>query len=58
MRPGPGRTDLAEDSVVQNNHRIVKRPTHAIESVENALRILVLLQERDSLRIVDAAGDL
>jgi IclR family acetate operon transcriptional repressor len=43
---------------VQNNHRIVKRPTHAIESVENALRILVLLQERDSLRIVDAAGEL
>ena len=43
---------------MQNSHRIVKRPVHAIESVENALRLLVLLQERDSLRIVDAAREL
>ena len=43
---------------MQNKNRIVKRPAHAIESVENALRLLVLLQERESVRIVDAAKDL
>lgn len=43
---------------MQNNNRIVKRPAHAIDSVENALRLLVLLQERESVRIVDAAKDL
>lgn len=43
---------------MQKTNRIVKRPVHAVESVENALRILVLLQERDSLRIVDAAREL
>lgn len=43
---------------MQNNHRIVKRPLHAVESVESALRLLVLLQERDSLRVVDAAREL
>lgn len=43
---------------MQNNKRIVKRPDYAIESVENALRLLVLLQEQESVRIVDAAKDL
>lgn len=43
---------------MQSSHRIVKRPTYAVESVENALRLLVLLQERGSMRVVDAARDL
>lgn len=43
---------------MQNNHRIVKRPAHAIESVENALRLLVLLQEREWVRVVEAAREI
>jgi DNA-binding IclR family transcriptional regulator len=40
------------------NIRIVKRPAHAVDSVDNALRILLLLQERQWLRIADAAREL
>jgi DNA-binding IclR family transcriptional regulator len=40
------------------NTRIVKRPEYAVDSVDNALRILLLLQEREWLRIADAAREL
>lgn len=40
------------------NIRIVKRPAYAVESVDNALRILLLLQEREWLRIAEAAREL
>lgn len=40
------------------NTRIVKRPEYAVESVDNALRILLLLQEREWLRIAEAAREL
>jgi DNA-binding IclR family transcriptional regulator len=40
------------------NIRIVKRPEYAVDSVDNALRILLLLQEREWLRIAEAAREL
>ncbi|MGJ9404204.1 IclR family transcriptional regulator [Arthrobacter sp. KK5.5] len=37
---------------------IVKRPEYAVESVDSALRLVVLLQERDWVRIGEAAREL
>ncbi|MEA5455055.1 IclR family transcriptional regulator [Sinomonas sp. JGH33] len=35
--------------------QIVKKPAYAIESVDNALQLILLLQERDTLRVNEAA---
>src|SRR5579859_5535964 len=35
--------------------QIVKKPAYAIESVDNALQLILMLQERDSLRVNEAA---
>ncbi|NUP73950.1 MAG: helix-turn-helix domain-containing protein, partial [Sinomonas sp.] len=35
--------------------QIVKKPAYAIESVDNALQLILLLQERDALRVNEAA---
>ena len=35
--------------------RIVKKPTYAVESVDNALQLLVMLQEREAIRVGEAA---
>lgn len=35
--------------------QIVKKPAYAIESVDNALQLIMLLQERDALRVNEAA---
>lgn len=40
------------------NIRIVKRPEYAVDSVDKALQLLLLLQEREWLRIADAAREL
>jgi len=37
------------------NISIVKRPDYAVESVDNALQLILLLQEREWLRIAEAA---
>lgn len=37
------------------NIRIVKRPEYAVDSVDKALQLIVLLQEREWVRIADAA---
>lgn len=37
------------------NFQIVKKPAYAIESVDNALQLLLMLQERDALRVNEAA---
>lgn len=38
--------------------QIVKKPAYAIESVDNALQLLLMLQERDSVRVNEAADKL
>ncbi|WP_422935252.1 IclR family transcriptional regulator [Sinomonas sp. P47F7] len=38
--------------------QIVKKPAYAIESVDNALQLIMLLQERDALRVNEAADRL
>lgn len=40
---------------MQNNPEL---PPYAIESVSNALRLLLMLRDRDSLRVTDAAAEL
>jgi DNA-binding IclR family transcriptional regulator len=35
--------------------QIVKKPTYAVESVDNALQLILMLQERDALRVNEAA---
>ncbi|GAB3277422.1 IclR family transcriptional regulator [Sinomonas notoginsengisoli] len=40
------------------NIRIVKRPEYAVDSVDKALQLLVLLQEREWVRIAEAAREL
>lgn len=35
--------------------RIVKRPEHAIESVDNALRLIAMLREQGTVRVTDVA---
>ncbi|WP_369046278.1 IclR family transcriptional regulator [Sinomonas sp. P10A9] len=35
--------------------QIVKKPAYAIESVDNALQLILMLQERDSVRVHEAA---
>ncbi|GHG51349.1 transcriptional regulator [Sinomonas cellulolyticus] len=40
------------------NIRIVKRPEYAIDSVDKALQLITLLQEREWVRIADAAREL
>src|SRR3954454_7612424 len=37
---------------------IVKKPDYAVDSVDRALQLIMLLQERDWLRITDAANAL
>jgi DNA-binding IclR family transcriptional regulator len=38
--------------------QIVKKPAYAIESVDNALQLILMLQERESLRVNEAADRL
>ncbi|MCH6470135.1 IclR family transcriptional regulator [Sinomonas terrae] len=40
------------------NFEIVKKPAYAIESVDKALQLILLLQERDELRVNEAAARL
>jgi DNA-binding IclR family transcriptional regulator len=39
----------------EQKFQIVKKPAYAIESVDNALQLLTLLQERESVRVNEAA---
>lgn len=40
------------------NRKIQRRPSYAIESVDNALRLLQMLRDEDAIRVRDAAAEL